>query len=122
MSAIGEFELRQDIAVSGSVNQLGQIQPVGGINEKIEGFFEVCRDRGLTGSQGVIIPRLNVVNTMLTQEVEEALRNDMFHLYAIDSVDEGLEIISEIDATEANSRIERRLRTFADIIKEYGGA
>ena len=121
LSAIGEFDLRQDIAVSGSVNQLGQIQPVGGINEKIEGFFEVCHERGLTGNQGVIIPSLNVANLLLAQEVQEALRDGQFHLYAIDRVDEGLKILSGHTAKELNTRIEKRLRSFADILKDYSG-
>ena len=94
LSVLSGVPLRQDVAVTGSVNQLGQIQPVGGVNEKIEGFFDVCRLRGLTGTQGVIIPKQNVQDLMLRDDVVEAVRDGRFHIYAIENVDEGIEILT----------------------------
>jgi lon-related putative ATP-dependent protease len=98
LSALAEVPLRQDLAVTGSVNQLGQIQAIGGVNEKIEGFFAVCRMRGLTGTQGVIIPRANVQHLMLRRDVIDAVREGRFHIYAIDHVDQGLELLTGMPA------------------------
>lgn len=98
LSAISELPIRQNIAVTGSINQFGEIQPIGGVNEKIEGFFEVCKYNGLTGDQGVIIPRTNVGNLMLKEEILEAVENSMFHIYAVDTVDDGIEILTGIPA------------------------
>lgn len=86
LSAIGEFPLRQCLAVTGSVNQLGQVQPIGGVNEKIEGFFDVCRVRGLKGNQGVVIPSTNARHLMLRQDVREAVGAAQFHVYAVSSI------------------------------------
>lgn len=94
LSSLSGIPLRQDIAVTGSVNQKGEIQPIGGVNLKIEGFFDVCRDRGLTGSQGVIIPKTNVSDLMLREDVLEAVRKNRFHIYAISAIDEGIEILT----------------------------
>jgi lon-related putative ATP-dependent protease len=94
LSSLAEIPLRQDRAVTGSINQLGQIQPVGGINEKIEGFFAVCKARGLTGDQGVIIPAANQRNLMLSREVIQAVRNKQFHIWTIRTVDEGIPILT----------------------------
>lgn len=102
LSALGEFELRQDVAVTGSVDQHGVIQPIGGVNEKIEGFFAVCRARGLTGAQGVLIPRLNVKDLMLREEVIAAVREGRFHIWAVESIREGIELLSELPAGEAD--------------------
>src|SRR5690606_24008763 len=85
LSSLADIPIDQGIAVTGSVNQKGEIQPIGGVNEKIEGFFDVCKSRGLTGSQGVIIPHQNVKNLMLKDEVIEAVREGKFHIYAIKS-------------------------------------
>ncbi len=98
LSSIAEVPIKQYIAVTGSVNQKGEIQPIGGVNEKIEGFFDVCRLKGLTGRQGVMIPKQNVKNLMLKQEVIEAVRKNEFHIYAIGHVDEGIEILTGIQA------------------------
>ncbi len=98
LSSIAEVPIKQYIAVTGSVNQKGEIQPIGGVNEKIEGFFDVCKLKGLTGKQGVMIPKQNVKNLMLKQEVIEAVRNNQFHVYAIGHVDEGIEILTGITA------------------------
>ncbi len=94
LSSLAEMPLAQNIAVTGSVNQKGQLQPVGGVNEKIEGFYQVCKMRGLTGDQGVIIPQQNVDNLMLKDEVIEAVAAGDFHIYAIESVDEGLRLLT----------------------------
>ncbi len=98
LSAIAELPIKQSIAVTGSINQFGEIQPIGGVNEKIEGFFEVCKYNGLTGKQGVIIPRTNVNNLMLKEEIVEAVENGMFHVYAVDTVDDGIEILTGVKA------------------------
>ncbi len=94
LSAIAEIPIRQEIAVTGSVNQLGIIQPVGGINEKIQGFFKVCNHLGLTGRQGVIIPIQNVKNLILEPEVENAIKEGKFHIYPVSTIDEGMQILT----------------------------
>jgi len=100
LSSLSGLPLRQDIAVTGSINQKGEIQPIGGINEKIEGFYQVCKSRGLTGTQGVIIPHQNVKNLMLKEEVVQAVAEGTFHIYPIRTVDEGMEILTGIRAGE----------------------
>ncbi len=104
LSAIADLPIKQNIAVTGSINQFGDIQPIGGVNEKIEGFFDVCAHRGLTGDQGVIIPRTNVGNLMLREDVISAVREGKFHIYAIDTVDDGIEILTGIKAGKANAK------------------
>ncbi len=94
LSAIGNLPLRQDIAVTGSVNQMGELQPVGGINEKIQGFFNACSRLGLTGTQGVIIPQQNLSSLILPYNVEEAIEQGLFHIYAISDIHEGLELLT----------------------------
>lgn len=94
LSAVSGIPLNQAIAATGSVNQLGQIQAIGGVNEKIEGYFEVCKLQGLTGEQGVIIPISNVQNLMLSAEIVEAVKNKKFNIYAVKTVDEGIEILT----------------------------
>ncbi len=94
LSAIGEIPIRQDVAVTGSVNQLGMIQPVGGINEKIEGFYHTCKLTGLTGHQAVIIPKSNMKNLILPYEVLDAIRGGKFHIYPVTTIDEGMEILT----------------------------
>lgn len=98
ISAIAGVPLRQDVAVTGSVDQFGNIQPIGGVNEKVEGFFRYCKAMGLTGTQGVIIPVQNVKNLMLHHEVLEAVRDGKFHIWAVDHVDQGLEILTGMPA------------------------
>ena len=98
LSAIADLPIRQSIAVTGSINQFGEIQPIGGVNEKIEGFFDVCAHNGLTGKQGVIIPRTNVSNLMLREDILKAVDEGMFHIYAIDTVDDGIEILTGVPA------------------------
>ncbi|MGB4704737.1 MAG: ATP-binding protein [Candidatus Saccharicenans sp.] len=100
LSSLSGLPLRQDIAVTGSINQRGEIQPIGAVNEKIEGFFRVCRARGLTGTQGVIIPHQNVKNLMLHEDVVRAVAEGKFHIYPIKTVDEGMEILTGVKAGE----------------------
>lgn len=130
LSAVGELPLRQDIAVTGSVNQFGQIQPVGGISEKIEGFYATCRLMGITGTQGVLIPRTNIPNLVLSRDVQEAVDAQQFHIFAIDTVDEGIELLTGIPAGErgsdglfpkntVNGKVERRLRQMAGQVKDF---
>ncbi|SMP57306.1 Lon protease (S16) C-terminal proteolytic domain-containing protein [Sphaerochaeta associata] len=104
LSAIGELPVRQDIAVTGSVNQMGMIQPVGGINEKIEGFFHTCQATGLTGRQGVIIPFQNVRNLILGYEVLEAIKAKQFFIYPIKTIDEGMQLLTERPAGIRNAK------------------
>lgn len=100
LSSIANVPLKQSFAVTGSMDQNGEVQPVGGINEKIEGFFELCKMRGLTGNQGVIIPERNVKNLMLKKEVVDAVRDGKFSIYAIEKMEEGIELLTGIPAGE----------------------
>jgi len=104
LSAIGEFPLRQSLALTGSVNQHGQVQPIGGVNEKIEGFFDICRARGLTGAQGVIIPAANVKHLMLRQDVVQAASAGRFHVHAVSTIDQALSLLSGLPAGEADAQ------------------
>ncbi len=104
ISSLAEVPIKQGIAVTGSVNQNGEIQAIGGINEKIEGFYRVCKAKGLTGEQGVIIPRSNVAHLMLKDEVIQAVAEGKFHIWAIDTVEDGLEILTGLPAGERNAR------------------
>jgi len=132
LSAIACLPLRQDVAVTGSLNQTGQVQPVGGINEKIEGFYRVCRQAGFTGTQGVMIPRRNVVNLTLSRELQTALDEGRFHIWAVSTVDEGIEVLSGIEAGVANERgdfpadsfngrVRHELQRMAAAVKKYQG-
>lgn len=103
LSSLSGVPIKQSLAVTGSVNQMGEIQPIGGVNEKIEGFFDICSLKGLTGNQGVIIPESNVDNLMLKDEVIEAVNNNMFHIYAVKKIEEGIEILTGVPAGEPNS-------------------
>lgn len=100
LSSLSKLPLRQDIAVTGSLNQKGEIQPIGGVNEKIEGFYDVCKAKGLTGTQGVIIPVQNVQNLMLRQEVIDAVAKGKFHVYPVQTIDEGITILTGVEAGE----------------------
>lgn len=98
LSSLSEIPIKQSIAVTGSVNQKGQIQPIGGVNEKIEGFFQICKTRGLDGTHGVMIPIQNVNNLQLSDEVVEAVKSKKFHIYAISTIDEGIEVLTGVPA------------------------
>jgi lon-related putative ATP-dependent protease len=130
LSSLSDLPLRQDLAVTGSVNQKGEIQPIGGVNEKIEGFFDICRIKGLTGTQGVIIPKLNQRDLMLKTEVVAAIKSGRFHVYAIKTIDEGIELLSGVKAGkrlrsggfQANSvdyLVDKKLTRFAEQIRDY---
>ena len=132
LSAIAGIPLRQDIAVTGSLNQLGQVQPVGGVNEKITGFYRVCQKTGFTGTQGVMIPRQNVMNLTLPEEIQVALAAGRFHLWAVSSIDEGIEVLSDVEAgafnekgefppSSFNGRVRKELLRMAKTIKNYMG-
>lgn len=98
LSSLSEIPIKQSIAVTGSVNQKGQIQPIGGVNEKIEGFFQICKMRGLDGSHGVVIPVQNVNNLQLSDEIVEAVKNKLFHIYAVSTIEEGIEVLTGVPA------------------------
>jgi ATP-dependent Lon protease len=129
ISAISQLPLRQDLAVTGSINQKGELQPIGGVNEKIEGFFDVCRARGLTGTQGVIIPPQNVPELMLRKDILESVRARKFHIYAVKNVDQGVELMTGLksgrhtrggfEADTVNSLLDDALTELAEEIKEY---
>jgi ATP-dependent Lon protease len=130
LSSLSEVPLRQDLAVTGSVNQKGEVQPIGGVNEKIEGFYDVCKVMGLSGTQGVIIPALNVKDLMLRKDVVEAIEKGVFHVYAVKTIDEGIEILTGKKAGKrlANGSFEKgsvhhlvdvKLKRFAERIREY---
>jgi len=98
LSSLSDVPIKQNIAVTGSVNQKGEIQPIGGINQKIEGFFEVCRAKGLNGDQGVMMPTKNLKHLMLRDEVIEAVKSGKFHIWAVSTVDEGIEVLTDVEA------------------------
>jgi predicted ATP-dependent protease len=104
ISALTGLAIDQSLAITGSINQYGQVQSVGGVNEKIEGFFELCTHRGLTGHQGVIIPKSNMINLMLNKDVVSAVKGNDFHIYAVETVDQALELLTKKDAGEQNSK------------------
>jgi len=106
LSSLSGIPIRQDLAVTGSVNQKGEIQPIGGVNEKIEGFYDVCKFRGLTGTQGVLIPKQNVEDLMLREEIIGAVEKGLFHVYAVSSIEQGIEILTGMKAgkSEKNDR------------------
>jgi predicted ATP-dependent protease len=133
LSAVGGVPIRQDLAVTGSVDQHGRVQAVGGVNEKIEGFFDTCAARGLTGGQGVVIPAANVDHLMLAPRVRRAARAGRFHVVAAATVDEALEILTSLPAgtadasgdyspDTANGRVQAGLRRFAEVARQIGAA
>lgn len=132
LSALSGIPIRQDFAVTGSVNQWGEIQPIGGVKEKVEGFYEVCKARGLTGNQGALIPVQNIPELMLRDEVVEAVAAGKFHIYPVTTIDQGIEILTGVAAGEPNNRgnypagtinylVQHRLAELADSLRQYGG-
>lgn len=132
MSALSGVPLKQSMAVTGSVNQFGQVQPVGGVIAKIEGFYRICRDRGLTGEQGVVIPASNVNDLMLSKEIQADSRRGRFHVWAIRNVDEGLELLTGVPAGRrrgegpwpggsVNGRVDARLLEMAMVLRQFNG-
>ena len=129
LSSLSGVPINQSIAVTGSVNQKGEIQPIGGVNEKIEGFFQICKMRGLNGEQGVIIPIQNVRNLHLNDDVIEAVKKEKFHIYAINTIEEGIEILTGVPAGKRdrfgkfpagtiNYLANERLAKYADIVEK----
>ena len=104
LSSIGNLPMRQDLAITGSINQFGEIQPIGGVNEKIEGFYKICQIRGLTGSQGVIIPQANAAHLMLNANVRKAVKKGQFHIYTMSHIDDALELFTGLSAGSPNKK------------------
>lgn len=130
LSSLSDVPIRQNIAVTGSVNQKGEIQPIGGVNYKIEGFYEVCKSRGLNGNQGVLIPHKNLRNLMLKDEVVEAVQKGKFRIYAAKTIDEGIEILTSVPAGKKrkdgtyprgtiNYLVDKQLKDMAEKIKGF---
>jgi lon-related putative ATP-dependent protease len=130
LSALSGVPIKQNLAVTGSVNQKGEVQAIGGVNEKIEGFFEVCKLKGLKGQQGVMIPDSNVQNLMLKEEVVEAVKAGKFDIYSVKTIDEGIEVLTGTKAGQRredgtfeegtiNQLVDKQLRVMADKLKEY---
>ena len=119
LSSISGIPIDQGIAVTGSVNQHGDIQPIGGVNLKIEGFFDCCKTRGLNGRQGVIIPHQNVGDLMLRHDVTDAVRKNLFHVHAIRSIDEGIAILTGLPAANVHAKVAAKLKEFARMQKKH---
>ena len=130
LSALSQLPIKQNLAVTGSVNQKGEVQAIGGVNEKIEGFFEVCKAKGLTGKQGVMMPESNVQNLMLKEEIVDAVKEGKFHIISVKTIDEGIEVLTGVKAGEkqkdgtfeegtVNDRVDKRLKQMAEKLKEY---
>jgi predicted ATP-dependent protease len=119
LSALAGAPLKQSLAVTGSVNQHGDVQAIGGVNEKIEGFFDLCRARGLGGGQGVLIPRANVQHLMLREDVVAAVAEGKFAVYAVGTADEGIELLTGVPAGEIHARVEARLAEFAERARAF---
>ncbi|MGA2955512.1 MAG: S16 family serine protease, partial [Thermodesulfobacteriota bacterium] len=133
LSSLTDVPLRQDVAVTGSINQNGEIQPIGGVNHKIEGFFDVCRARGLTGKQGVMIPHQNIGDLMLRKDLVEAVAAGKFHIYPVQTIDQGIEILTGWSAGEkgpdgkyppgtVNYLVDQKLQDLAKRMKEFEAA
>lgn len=120
LSSLAEVPIRQSLAVTGSINQYGQIQPIGGVNEKIEGFYEACKEKGLTGAQGVIIPYQNKEDLVLCDEVIEAVKNNKFHIFQVEDFSQGIELLTGYSYQEIESKILKKLKNFSrgDKIKQ----
>ena len=126
LSSLSEIPIKQSIAVTGSVNQKGQIQPIGGVNEKIEGYFQVCKERGLDGTHGVMIPIQNMDNLQLSDEIIQAVKNKKFHIYSVSTREEGIEVLTGVPAGKKdkngkfpagtiNYLVYKKLKKYADI-------
>ena len=130
LSNLSGLPIKQNIAVTGSVNQKGEVQAIGGVNEKIEGFFEVCKAMGFSGKQGVMIPQSNIQNLMLKEEVVEAVKRGMFHIYSVKTIDEGIEVLTGLKAGtrdeagnfeegSVNALVDKRFKEMADKFATY---
>ena len=114
LSALTDIPIRQDLAITGSMNQRGQVQPIGGTNQKIEGFYELCKEQGFTGTQGVIIPKQNIVNLMLGKELVEDCEAGKFHIYSISHVDEAIELLTGLSPDDFAERVQAKLEEFSE--------
>jgi predicted ATP-dependent protease len=130
LSALADAPIKQNIAVTGSVNQRGEVQAIGGVNEKIEGFYEVCKLKGLKGDESVMIPKSNVQDLMLKEEVVKAVKDGRFHIYPVSTIDEGIEILTGVKAGERrkdgafepntlNDKVDRRLKEMAETLTRF---
>lgn len=133
LSALSEVPIKQHFAVTGSVNQLGQVQAIGGVNQKIEGFFDICKARGLTGEQGVLIPEANIQHLMLREDVVEAVAAGRFRIFAVKTINQGIEILTgreagvrgpdgEFPADSVNGLVEAKLRHFAELRHRFAAS
>ena len=131
LSSLAHAPIKQSLAVTGSVNQKGEVQAIGGVNQKIEGFFDICTAKGLTGQQGVLIPSSNVRNLMLREDIVEAIKEGKFSVYSVESVDEGIELLTGVPAGKRldggkfeegsiNDRAQKRLEQLARVMREFG--
>jgi predicted ATP-dependent protease len=125
LSALSKVPIQQGIAVTGSVNQKGEIQSIGGINEKIEGYFEVCKIMGLNGEQGIMIPSSNIQNLMLKKEVIDAVKENKFKIWAVDSIDDGIEVLTGIrsgsieEEGSINWLVDKTISEYSKKLKEF---
>jgi lon-related putative ATP-dependent protease len=133
LSNLSSLPIKQYIAVTGSVNQKGEVQAIGGVNEKIEGFYEVCKAKGLTGKQGVMIPASNVQNLMLKEEVVEAVQQSKFHIYSVKNIDEGIQVLTgtkagtknadgSFEEDSVNALVDKRFKEMADKLAQYSAS
>ena len=131
LSSLSDVPIKQCYAVTGSVNQKGEIQPIGGATNKVEGFFELCKKRGLNGKHGVILPHQNIKNLVLNDEVIEAVKEGKFHIYPVKTIDEGIEILTGMKAGEKkkdgsypentiNYKVYEKLKRFAQTVAGFG--
>jgi predicted ATP-dependent protease len=130
ISSLADVPIKQGISVTGSVNQNGEIQPIGGVNQKIEGFYKVCKEKGLNGEQGVLIPRSNMENLMLDEELVKAVRDGKFNIWAIDKIEDGLKILTGLQTGTRQKnlkfnrhslygKVEEKLRIYAKRTTEF---
>ncbi|HXU48267.1 MAG TPA: S16 family serine protease, partial [Candidatus Binatia bacterium] len=131
LSALSGLPIRQDLAVTGSVNQQGDVQPIGGVNQKIEGFYDVCRLEGLTGEQGVLIPAQNTEDLMLRDDVIDAVAQGRFHIFPVSTIEQGIEILTGVPAGaragvsgkfedgSVFARVDVRLRDMAETMRKF---
>jgi predicted ATP-dependent protease len=133
LSSIAKVPIKQNLAVTGSVNQYGQVQAIGGVNHKIESFYDICKARGLTGNQGVLIPKSNVKHLMLRKDVIDSVNAGEFHIYPVEHIDEGIEILTGLNAGDLDeegnypkgtinamvkSRLEKMAKRLTDFSKQ----
>jgi len=129
LSALSEAPIKQNIAVTGSVNQKGEVQAIGGVNEKIEGYYAICKTKELTGEQGVMIPASNVSNLMLKQEIVDAVKADQFHIWSVATIEDGIEVLTGVPAGKDKTgkykpdgiygRVDQRLAKMAEDLARY---